>query len=61
MTRPLASDLAMTWEAGSHNPDFIAVENNGTHWVVEPKTQIALTHLRYTAVNTADPRAAFLD
>jgi type III restriction enzyme len=31
------SDLAITWEGGSYNPDFIAVEKDGTHWVVEPK------------------------
>lgn len=31
------NDLVITWEGGSYNPDFIAVEKDGTHWVVEPK------------------------
>ncbi len=31
------NDLPITWEGGSYNPDFIAVEAEGTHWVVEPK------------------------
>lgn len=30
-------DLPITWEGGSYNPDFIAVDDEGTHWVIEPK------------------------
>ncbi|MFN2470574.1 MAG: DEAD/DEAH box helicase family protein [Gaiellaceae bacterium] len=33
------NDLSITWEGGSYNPDFIAVEKDGTHWVVEPKME----------------------
>jgi type III restriction enzyme len=31
------NDLRITWEGGTYNPDFIAVEKDGTHWVIEPK------------------------
>lgn len=31
------NDLPITWEGGSYNPDFIAVEEDGTHWLIEPK------------------------
>jgi type III restriction enzyme len=32
------NDLSIIWEEGSYNPDFIAVANDGTHWVVEVKS-----------------------
>lgn len=31
-------DLPIVWEEGSYNPDFIAVASDGTHWVVEVKS-----------------------
>lgn len=32
------NDLAILWEDGTYNPDFIAVAKDGTHWVVEVKS-----------------------
>jgi type III restriction enzyme len=32
------NDLPIVWEEGSYNPDFIAVEKDKTHWVVEVKS-----------------------
>jgi type III restriction enzyme len=37
--RLLTGDLTIVWESDGRQyaPDFIAVECNGTHWVIEPK------------------------
>ena len=32
------NDLPIVWEEGSYNPDFIAVAKDGTHWVIEVKS-----------------------
>lgn len=32
------NDLPIVWEEGSYNPDFIAIGKDGTHWVVEVKS-----------------------
>jgi type III restriction enzyme len=31
-------DLPIVWEQGSYNPDFIAVDRDDTHWVIEVKS-----------------------
>lgn len=31
-------DLEIAWEGGRYNPDFVAVETAGTHWLVEVKS-----------------------
>lgn len=31
-------DLQIAWEGGNYNPDFVAVETDGTHWVIEVKS-----------------------
>src|SRR5262249_54100324 len=35
--RLLVKDLEINWEGGNYNPDFIAVDKDGVHWVVEVK------------------------
>ncbi len=30
-------DLPIRWEGGNYNPDFVAVETGGDHWVIEVK------------------------
>ena len=30
-------DLAIKWEGGNYNPDFVAVETGGDHWLIEVK------------------------
>ena len=32
-------DLPITWEGGSYNPDFLAIDTDGTHWLLEPKME----------------------
>jgi type III restriction enzyme len=32
-------DLPIIWEGGSYNPDFLAVDTAGVHWLVEPKME----------------------
>ncbi len=36
--RLLRGDLEIVREGGRYNPDFVAVESNGTHWLVEVKS-----------------------
>ena len=36
-------DLEIAWEGGNYNPDFVAVESDGTHWVVEAKADNEMT------------------
>lgn len=36
--RLLRGDLELAWESGRYNPDFVAVETGGTHWVLEVKS-----------------------
>lgn len=36
--RLLRRDLEIAWENGDYNPDFVAVETDGTHWVIEVKS-----------------------
>jgi type III restriction enzyme len=36
--RLLVGDVPIAWEGGNYNPDFIAVEAEGTHWIVEVKS-----------------------
>jgi type III restriction enzyme len=31
-------DLEIAWEGGHYYPDFVAVESDGTHWLVEVKS-----------------------
>jgi type III restriction enzyme len=37
------NDLPIAWEDGNYNPDFIAVETDDTHWVIEVKADNAMT------------------
>jgi type III restriction enzyme len=37
------NDLPIAWEDGNYNPDFIAVEKGGTHWVIEVKADKDMT------------------
>ena len=32
-------DLPIIWEGGSYNPDFLAVDTDGVHWLLEPKME----------------------
>jgi len=36
--RLLRGDLELAWEGGRYNPDFVAVEADGAHWLVEVKS-----------------------
>jgi type III restriction enzyme len=31
-------DVQIAWEGGNYNPDFVAVETDGTHWLIEVKS-----------------------
>ena len=35
--RLLVKDLEINWEGGNYNPDFIAIDKDGVHWVIEVK------------------------
>jgi type III restriction enzyme len=36
--RLLTGDLEIAWENGRYNPDLVAVEQEGTHWLIEVKS-----------------------
>lgn len=36
--RLLPRDLEIAWESGNYNPDFVAVETSGQHWLLEVKS-----------------------
>lgn len=36
--RLLRTDLEIAWEGGKYNPDFVAVEKDATHWLIEVKS-----------------------
>lgn len=33
-------DLPIKWEGGTYNPDFLAIENDGSRWIIEVKSDL---------------------
>ncbi len=51
-------DLEIAWEGGNYNPDFVAVDTDGVHWVIEVKSDKDAANEDVTAKRAAALRWA---
>lgn len=51
-------DLEIAWEGGSYNPDFVTVDSEGVHWLIEVKSDRDATSEDVTAEREAAIRWA---
>ncbi len=51
-------DVPIIWEGGSYNPDFLAVDTDGIHWLVEPKMEKEIASTEVKAKREAAERWA---